>query len=295
MCFALNVGRAGVVLEDGNAPGSDNMPFCVLVDVEDAVVCTVPDVLHMTQANAETEINNAGFEDSNSHAKHDTEPAGQVYAQSPSGGAEPNCGTTVHIDVSDGPCIVPDVVGDPNLVAQAAIIAAGFDVGTIDDATSGTVPRGSVISTSPATGAAACGSAVDITLSSGCFPSADPNYQAWLDVNEPNCWCYPRQCHGDADNVESTYGPAPPPIMPWPKAWVTDGLDSDLLVAGYKQAYSGDPTVDTWICADYNRQENTYGPAPPPIMPWPKAHVTSEDMDIWVLYYKAASVPPNCQ
>ena len=126
-----------------------------------------------------------------------------------------------------------------------------------------------------------------------CFPSCHPDYAEWVAVGRPDSWCNVRQCYGDTDNVESNYGSAPPPIMPWPKAWVTVE-DLSVLVAGYKQSYGGDPLVDPWIAADFNRQENNYGSAPPPIMPWPKARVTVEDLSILVAYYKASSVPVDC-
>jgi hypothetical protein len=34
-----------------------------------------------------------------------------------------------------------------------------------------------------------------------CFPTAHPDYSEWLNVDKPDCWCYPRQCHGDADGL----------------------------------------------------------------------------------------------
>jgi hypothetical protein len=34
----------------------------------------------------------------------------------------------------------------------------------------------------------------------GCqFPPSDPQYQDWVDLGKPNCWCYAKQCYGDAD------------------------------------------------------------------------------------------------
>jgi hypothetical protein len=34
-----------------------------------------------------------------------------------------------------------------------------------------------------------------------CFPPAHPDYSEWVNVDKPDCWCYPRQCHGDADGL----------------------------------------------------------------------------------------------
>lgn len=115
MCLALNVGRAGIVLEDGNAPSSVTGMSCTPVVL--AAVCTVPDVL-----------------------------------------------------------------GDANAVAQAAIIAANFTVGTISNECSPTVPLGDVISTTPAAGATpGCATAVDIKLAKCCDTDAD-TFVAFADV-----------------------------------------------------------------------------------------------------------------
>ncbi len=38
-----------------------------------------------------------------------------------------------------------------------------------------------------------------MTFDPGCFPQDDPAYEDWLALGRPSCWCYRRQCHGDAD------------------------------------------------------------------------------------------------
>jgi hypothetical protein len=137
-------------------------------------------------------------------------------------------------------------------------------------------------------------SIVICAASGECFPSCrTAEYAEWLAVGEPNSWCNVRQCHGDSDGIESNYGPEPPPIFPWPKAWVTSE-DLQDLVAGYQETYGGDPDVDDWISADFNRQANNYGPEPPPIFPWPTARVTSEDLSILVANYQESVVDVNC-
>jgi parallel beta-helix repeat protein len=35
---------------------------------------------------------------------------------------------------------------------------------------------------------------------SACFPSDHPDYDEWILVGKPACWCYPNQCYGDVDN-----------------------------------------------------------------------------------------------
>jgi hypothetical protein len=126
-----------------------------------------------------------------------------------------------------------------------------------------------------------------------CFPSCrSGEYAEWVSVGKPDSWCNSRQCYGDADGLENEYGPPTPPIVPQPKAWVTSE-DVTILIAGYCLAYGGDPEVDTWIAADFNRQANEYGPPTPPIVPQPTARVTTEDVSILITYY-CVSVPTDC-
>ena len=109
--------------------------------------------------------------------------------------------------------------------------------------------RGNVVleSASPA----ATNLPVTVLLAFDCYTG--PDYTEWVLVGKPASWCYPRQCHGDADGLEHTYGSAPPPIVPWPTSYVTVE-DIQILLQGYKQSYSGDPVTDPWIAADFNHR-----------------------------------------
>lgn len=35
-----------------------------------------------------------------------------------------------------------------------------------------------------------------------CLPSDDPGYDFWVDSGKPDCWCYAKQCYGDADGYQ---------------------------------------------------------------------------------------------
>ncbi|MHC4498287.1 MAG: hypothetical protein ACYS21_04140, partial [Planctomycetota bacterium] len=39
-----------------------------------------------------------------------------------------------------------------------------------------------------------------------CFPPDHPDYSEWVSVGRPYWWCYPRQCHGDADGAQELIG-----------------------------------------------------------------------------------------
>jgi hypothetical protein len=128
---------------------------------------------------------------------------------------------------------------------------------------------------------------VKVTLKQPCIPFSHPDYQEWKNVGEPDCWCYPRQCHGDADGLYEG-DPKPGFLYVW-------SADLSQLAAGWKQPYSGSPLLDgpdpdskpdTWICADFDH--NTDGD--------PKTgyfRVWSGDVSILVANWKT-NPPPDC-
>ena len=73
----------------------------------------------------------------------------------------------------------------------------------------------------------------------GCFPCTHPDYFEWLYVGKPDCWCYPRQCHGDADGLsegKSNY-------------WVAI---NDLTILRNAWAKPLGSLVGNEICADFD-------------------------------------------
>ncbi|MBN2271624.1 MAG: hypothetical protein JXN61_13480 [Sedimentisphaerales bacterium] len=91
---------------------------------------------------------------------------------------------------------------------------------------------------------------VDIGADEAAYiPSCHPDYDEWLDVGEPVSWCYPRQCHGDADGLKLL-----DPNCPVGPFWVQQN-DLDILLAGWHQPYSGDPDEDPWIAADFDHED----------------------------------------
>ena len=102
-------------------------------------------------------------------------------------------------------CHVPDVVGDPCDEAIAELIANGFVIGDIIVEYNDYVPWKYVISTDPAyCNYPGCGTDVNLVVSGGseCY-LGQPDEAEWTEAGRPTCWCYPRQCHGDADGLSS--------------------------------------------------------------------------------------------
>lgn len=75
----------------------------------------------------------------------------------------------------------------------------------------------------------------------GCFPASHPDYDEWVDVCQPSCWCFPRQCHGDADYASSGK-----------KNWWVSTSDLTILKAAW-QIPNG-PVTEPNICADFDHK-----------------------------------------
>ncbi len=153
------------------APGGTSVDLVVSLGVQ---MVTVPDVVGMAQATAESTITAAVLTVGTvTTAYSPTVPVGDVISQSPTAGASVVHDSPVDLVVSDGPqpVTVPDVVGLAQAAAEAAITAANLTVGTVTTDYSPTVPAGDVISQNP-TGVASVlpGTSVDLVVSDGPVP-----------------------------------------------------------------------------------------------------------------------------
>jgi serine/threonine-protein kinase len=90
----------------------------------------VPSVVGMSEDDARTTLQQAGFEVSSTSAPSDSTPEGIVSDQSPDGGTQASKGSTVTITISTGPSTttVPDEVGQDKQVAIDDLKANGFKV-----------------------------------------------------------------------------------------------------------------------------------------------------------------------
>jgi eukaryotic-like serine/threonine-protein kinase len=128
----------------------------------------VPDVVGKQSSAATVDLSNRGFK-VQIHRTESGEPVGQVVGQSPEAGTKVDKGSLVALQVSSGPGTVqvPLVVGLKESTATKALNRRGLNVDTTSQH-SGTVPKGDVISSSPADGTTVQkGSRVDLVISSG--------------------------------------------------------------------------------------------------------------------------------
>jgi len=129
---------------------------------------TVPNVVGLTQATAQTGLITAGLTVGTvTTTPSTTVPIGSVISQTPVAGSIRAPGSAVALVVSLG-TTVPTVVGSTQAAAQAALTTTGLTVGTVTQAHSPTVPIGTVISQTPPAGTnLSPGSAVNLVVSLG--------------------------------------------------------------------------------------------------------------------------------
>ena len=158
-----------LTLTDGGAGDADGVANGQIVDPGGpGSTVPVPDVVGLTQANAEAAIVGAGLVvGAVTTANSNAIPIGDVISQNPGAGTDVVLGSTVDIEVSLG-ASVSDVVGLREADAGAAIVGAGLVVGNVTTANNNTVSIGDVISQNPGAGIdVAPGSTVDIEVSLG--------------------------------------------------------------------------------------------------------------------------------
>ncbi len=172
---------SGIVISESPAAGTEvNINSSVnLVVSSGPPQVAVPNVVGQTQAAATTAITSVGLVLGTVTTQSSSAvAAGIVISESPAAGTEVNVNSAVSLVVSSGPAqvAVPNVVGQPQAAATAAITSASLVLGTVTTQSSKTVPQGSVISQSPPAGTHVnVGTAVNLAVSSGQSQVAVPN------------------------------------------------------------------------------------------------------------------------
>ena len=129
----------------------------------------VPSVSGLGLSSAESELNADGFKVAVSNQYNSTVTSGGVIGTSPGSGMPAKAGSTVTINVSEGPkpVNVPSVTGESQDKATSDLTGAGFKVAVANAPQfSATVPSGSVVSYTP-TGPSVPNTVITLTVSSG--------------------------------------------------------------------------------------------------------------------------------
>jgi hypothetical protein len=166
--------------------------------------------------------------------------------------------------------------------------AAGSDIATIQLSGTGcsdvtlsldTAGRGDVVDVNGDAEPLTFPATTQICLTAECYVGTEPDYAEWVSVGSPDCWCYPTQCHGDADGLEVAATKTVP-------AHYVGTPDLTALSTAWKVATES-MTLDM-MCADFDHAEVAATKTVP-------AHrVGTPDLTILATYWKDAATPVNC-
>lgn len=161
--------QQGAVLESTPASGAqvdEGTAVDLVVGVGPDTI-EVPAVIGLDADRAETTLENAGFTDVQTEEVDSLDPEGQVTGVEPGEGESADPADTITLQVSSGSAEVPDVVGDEQSAATAALRDAGF-TNVVPEEVESDQPEGTVIATDPAAGElASADDPITLQVSSG--------------------------------------------------------------------------------------------------------------------------------
>jgi hypothetical protein len=90
--------------------------------------------------------------------------------------------------------------------------------------------------------------AFEIRTELECY-AGQPDYAQWVDASKPECWCYPRQCHGDGDGLKAGGTKT--------GYYYVDAGDLNLLTGAWKvkNPPKGPGCTGTMGCADFDHKK----------------------------------------
>ncbi len=138
----------------------------------------LPEVKNLTAAEAQKRLSNAGFKPTTKKQPSTTVKSGVVIGTEPPAGTELQLGSSVVVLVSGGPAPVrvPDLSGQSQTAAEAALTNAELAVGTITQQVSSTQSPGTVLAQSPTGGSSVhAGDKVNLTVAQAPQEVAVPN------------------------------------------------------------------------------------------------------------------------
>lgn len=134
------------------------------------LAATVPDVVNMSFEDGEAALIRAKLVPERIDVPNEDVIEGTILETDPAAGFKVRLQQVIRVYVSSGPekVAIPQLVGSPQAVAEAAITNAGFVVGSITTAHSPSQAAGIVMAQTPAaTESAARGAVIDIVISDG--------------------------------------------------------------------------------------------------------------------------------
>jgi eukaryotic-like serine/threonine-protein kinase len=160
----------GIVLEQDPPAGSVQKRGAEVTLAVSAgqATATVPQLIGVTQQQAQIAIENAGFTFGSISQQLSDQPRGAVIASDPPAGTTLDLPATVSITLSQGPSTIqiPDLTGRTLADARSTLEQLGLDLGATTRDTSSFMPENTVLSQSPSPGTTvSAGASISLRIS----------------------------------------------------------------------------------------------------------------------------------
>ena len=269
-----------VAYVDAPALHSRTASFLLTVTADTGPI--VPDVLGMTEADAQSALEAAGLVKGDVTLGCDSVEFGLVMAQYPSPGTEVGPGSAVDLVISGAS--VPDVLDMTKAEAEASLNTSNLITGKVTRDWSNTVPVGHIISQNPDPDTTVeCGSSIDLVISKGPRQGGGPSplprpivYWSFDNTSDPGhddsghghqltipcSWTSVPGSSGDAIALEAYGGGTNSGPDPWGPYTSTSGMDypgiSGFTVAFWAKIEDGKTAYvqDYWQDMDYGETFN---------------------------------------
>jgi serine/threonine protein kinase len=180
--YSDSVDQGTVIDQDPDAGRSESQGTTITIHVskgkEPAASVEVPDLTNLTPNEASAALQKVGLvAQAGDSVYSNSVAAGHIVSQDTAAGTTAKAGDTItyHLSLGVESVTVPNVVGQTEAAATAAIRNAGLIASSTATEYSNTVPEGSVIRQYPGSGSVNRGSTITLTISKGPEPHQNNN------------------------------------------------------------------------------------------------------------------------
>jgi len=228
----------------------------------------VPETNGLTEADAITAFNNAGFVVQNLfYTLSNIDASGYVVSQDPQAGAVGFAGdpvTLIVVDAQTGsPVTVPNVTGMSTTNAESTLLGVGLERGQLTWGNSPTVPAGDVIAQNPYAGSTdiTTGWIVDLVESNGNVPGQVPYVKFLTQTEAGNAITASGYVVGDVATASHNVIASGSVIdqIPWPGATLAGGEAVSLVVSTGPAGAANISTPDVVGLAQATAESNITG------------------------------------
>ena len=122
---------------------------------------------------------------------------------------------------------------------------------------------------------------IETLITYDCIDSGHDDYDEWIDAGEPECWCYPAQCKGDADGLKEG-------VNPYSTGYYVGTDDINIMATAWQLDDDDLALVPNGACADFDHAKEG-------VNPYSTGYrVGTDDINIMAVYWQDKDLVADC-